>query len=187
MCCSMHSTALQPCQPASAHLLPAHGEPDANSVMLCSDLRGVEEAQPGRDNEASSAGGQAKPRRFTSEMLEQLSVIDQEVTDVMAAEADRDAAVVQHTQLMTEAQVRPTVAALPYACSLCSLFDALLQPLAGWDLPMQQMLLCADVDCFLLPCQQHHYGLYMTACIPGVCVMQDASLWALHMWHPEYQ
>ena len=101
--------------------------------MLCSDLRGVEEAQPGRENEVSSAGGPAKPRRFTSEMLEQLSVIDQEVTDVMAAEADRDAAVVQHTQLMTEAQVRlmqPGMAPGSYATPLlCSLSARRLQPL----------------------------------------------------------
>ena len=68
-------------------------------------MRGVEETAPGRDGLGDTPGARAKPRRFTSDMLEQLSAIDQDVTEVMAAEADRDAAVVQHTQLLTKAQV----------------------------------------------------------------------------------
>ena len=86
--------------------------------MPCSTaLSGVEEAEPGRGADGAAAspfaglqglqqGVAGKPRRFTSDMLEQLSVIDQEVNNVMAAEAERrDIAVQQHTQLLMEAQV----------------------------------------------------------------------------------
>ena len=75
-------------------------------AWLCSPVQGLEETGPGRDAEGGSPSQAARPQRFTSDMLEQLNAIEQEVSQVLSETERREAAASQSHGLLQEAQVR---------------------------------------------------------------------------------